>query len=480
MAVGGCFIGLLTCVAAEMQLKWLVVYLLGIIFVTVFSLCKQKTKVALGAFVFFLPLFVMKKFYSTEFLLIAGGPSSAGIFLYDIPLIFLLASFIAERIHRRDSATHLPVVLGPFILFVVWSGFSIANSIKPNLAVIELLWMLKMGVILILLANLIKNRNDLILVIVMLIAGLFLQELVTASQVYLKRWYTFTGDVETTTLQSTSNPDTFRAGGTVGWHNVQAAYYALLVPLTAGLYFGVKSRKIRFVLLGIVLGGILSTAFTFSRNGYLSLGLALATVTFFAWRKRFINRTMLLFATWLIIATVGIIMLIMGRTVIERIKSKVAIDLRFETIKIALNMIKEHPFLGIGLNNFSLAMPQEEYAPEGISELQQTYIGGEFYGIAVHNKFLLIASQTGIPCLGFFLLVIYLAYRYAGKLLKSQQLFFCTLGLGMVATLTGAVTNMLFDIYNSDLLITVFWVLIGLIFAAHRVMQEEEMDLREE
>jgi O-antigen ligase len=474
IAFGGCIIGFITCIAAGMELRWFVVYLLAVLLLLIFMVSKQRKRVSLALFVFFLPLFVTKKIYSSEYTMLTGGPSSLSIFLYDIPLMILLFHFVIDRIFRRDISLHVPAVFIPMVMYIIWSGISIINSAEPILTLLEFAWLLRMALILILIVNVIKDRKDLILVVSLLMAGLFIQEIITFIQVYLKTWFTFTGDVAHTVLESTANPGTFRAGGTVGLHNVQASYYVLLLSLATALFFKNRSARLKYALLFVILLGILSIILTYSRNGYISLAVAMAVVTFLAARKKMISIKYLIYSAWFFILIVFLIIPLGGENVINRIKSKAAIKPRMETVEIAFRMIGKYPVLGVGLNNFSIVMVDDDYSPYGISDLQQAYIGGEYFRNVVHNKYLLVASETGIVGLAFFLWMHYIIFSASFKLLKKKDRFFWAIGAGMTGALIGASIQMLFSIYNADILISVFWVLVALTFAAYKVSLNEE------
>jgi putative inorganic carbon (HCO3(-)) transporter len=465
----GCLTGFITCLAAGMQLKWFIAYLIGISMVITLALSSQQRRLALGLFILFIPFFIAKRIFSSQYPMITGGPSSIGLFLYDIPLTFLLVLFVKERVLRRNSSFYIPKVFFPFFLYIIWSGVSIINSIEPLLTLIEFIWLCKMAIILILVVNLIKDRNDLLLVFSLLLVGLFIQEIITFSQAYLKIWYTFGGDIEATTFQTATQKEVFRAGGAFGPHNVQSAYYALLIPLAMGLFFSIRTRRLKFVLVLLILGGLYSLTLTYSRNGYLSVASAIVVIVFLAWRKNVLNWKHLMVGVWLLITVGGLIIPIWGGDFIDRITSFKAIEPRWEGVKIALNMIRNHPLVGVGLNNYAIAMADRNYTPEGISSLQQAYFQGQYFATVVHNKYLLVTSETGMMGLGIFLWTLYIVYSYAFRLLASEKTFYWAIGTGMVGALVGASIQMLFDIYNADLLITLFWVLVGLTFASYKI-----------
>lgn len=477
LIIGGSTIGFMTCLAAGLQLKWFTVYLMAFLLMLVFAVTKQRKNLALGLFIFFLPFFVTKKIFSSEFTMLVGGPSSLSIFLYDIPLAILLCYFLSDKVFKRDSSLYIPAVLPPLLLYIIWSGISVINAARPILTFIEFVWLWRTAIILFLLVNIIKDRKDLILVITLLIAGLFLQEVITFIQAYLKKWFTFTGDVAHTMLESTARPDTFRAGGTVGLHNVQASYYVLLLSLTTGIFFANFKSRLKYILLFIILCGILSVILTYSRNGYASLSVSLAIVAILAVRKKIIKIRYFILGTWLLIFIILMIIPLGGQNVINRIKSKAAIEPRIETVKIAFRMVGKHPISGVGLNNFAIVMADKDFSPYGISDLQKAYLGGEYFRTVVHNKYLLVASETGTVGLIFFLWMHYIIYSFSFKLLKSKDWFYWGIGAGMAAALTGALIQMHFDIYNADLLVAIFWALVALTFSAYKISLCEENNL---
>ena len=477
LLIGGAggFVGLATSAAAGMPLKWIIAYLFGALLVLLFCLWRDSRRLALGLLVFFAPFFLGKQLFSSGYPLMTGGPSSLGVFLYDLPLMFLVFYLIVQWVLGRDRSVYLPAAFVPMVIYILWNVISLTNATEPVLTLIELVWQVKMLLVLLVVVNLVRDRRDLMLMIGVLLVGLVVQELVTFSQAYLGIWYSIGGDVETSTLSGGGESGQFRAGGTLGPHNVQAAYYVLLISLAAGMYFGLQSRRVRLALVLAILGGIYAVALTYSRNGYLCLAVVLGAVGLMAGRKKLLYKRHLVMGGWLLISVAIAIVLVMGDSLFSRIRSTEAFAPRLEGIRIATNMISQHPITGVGLNNYSLAMRDDVYAPSGLSSMQQTYFGGEYFSTVVHNKYLLIAAQTGIVGLGLFLWILYIIYAHAFELFRDPRGFYGGMGMGMVAALVGANIGMLFDIYNSDLLITVFWILTGLIFVGHKISLEEKV-----
>jgi O-antigen ligase len=97
--------------------------------------------------------------------------------------------------------------------------------------------------------------------------------------------------------------------------------------------------------------------------------------------------------------------------------------------KVAVEMIKKQPLLGVGYQNFVLAM--DEYSPMPIKPYQHQ---------PVHNIYLLVASETGILGLAAFLLFLFFVLRSA---LKS----FTPLKIAALAVFAGFLFIGFFDHY---------------------------------
>jgi O-antigen ligase len=78
----------------------------------------------------------------------------------------------------------------------------------------------------------------------------------------------------------------------------------------------------------------------------------------------------------------------------------------------ALNIIRHHPWLGIGFTNYVLVAPRYDISAEGISY---------HFPRPVHNEFLLIAAELGIPALLLFLTILLVIFRYLLSLGRAKD-----------------------------------------------------------
>lgn len=142
----------------------------------------------------------------------------------------------------------------------------------------------------------------------------------------------------------------------------------------------------------------------------------------------------------------------------------------FET---SFHMIKQHPFLGVGVNTFShnyqqyklrdaIFDPGDEHVPD-----QKWY---------AHDSYLQMTAETGIPYFLVFVGLIFTLFRKGIMFYRGRQddlLRICSLGLmmGLLAFLIHGVTET--NLYNPKIAV-LFWFEVGLLMAVVRVGKEAD------
>ena len=135
------------------------------------------------------------------------------------------------------------------------------------------------------------------------------------------------------------------------------------------------------------------------------------------------------------------------------------LDERMNLMKIAWNIIKDHPIIGIGISTYGDRY--KAYIPD---ELMNTWV------YAVHNQYLLIWAETGtlgIRCIfvWFLLGVIKKAIRCA----KRKNDLLAPLSLGFLLGFVTILLDMFWGIYVSEQAILYIWLFAGIIAAMERV-----------
>ena len=140
---------------------------------------------------------------------------------------------------------------------------------------------------------------------------------------------------------------------------------------------------------------------------------------------------------------------------------------RMNIYRTSLNMIKAHPFIGVGVNTYCLNY--QKY------KIKETYgfTGNAMY--YAHNIFLHMAAEIGLIGLIIFLWLLVALFKLRVKFYRSCDSDFlkiCSLGIvaGIIAFLINGLTES--NLYYSKVA-TLFWYQIGLFLRLSRFKKEK-------
>ncbi len=220
-----------------------------------------------------------------------------------------------------------------------------------------------------------------------------------------------------------------------------AGYLALVIPLGIGLFISRSSLQEK-ILLGIVVLTMLWALFlTLSWGGILSLILALFFIFLILLKK----------AKWFI-PILLILLLLLGIASFhsEDLYSKVT--LRLYNWRSAIEIVKDHPFLGTGIGTFATVYPRYKF-PQA-NEVHYA-----------HNWYLQVASEMGILGLGALFWLLAILIKGGIKTLrsekeKSQRALLAGLLAGGFAFLFHNLIDM--DAYVPEIAL-LWWAMVGLV-----------------
>jgi hypothetical protein len=200
-----------------------------------------------------------------------------------------------------------------------------------------------------------------------------------------------------------------RASGTFPHANIFGGFLFCTLLNTFYLYFTSAHKKM--LLLGIFLQ-IPALVLSFSRSALIAF--CITTLLWFFFQFRYRRKAVLQLACILFsLAALCLFLLypqLSARGGIFNYNKLVqgADAERVLYQKIAVDMVKEHPLLGIGLNNFQIESPR--FSPEGA-----------LLASRVHSIYLLLAAETGLIGMSFFLLFLFSILRHARCALQTQE-----------------------------------------------------------
>ncbi len=255
---------------------------------------------------------------------------------------------------------------------------------------------------------------------------------------------------------STEFGNFLRVYGTMPHANILAAF---LVLGFAGLtYVFMKSRN-KFVLapMFVIFSGLF---LTFSRSGWIIfIFFASALLVYGLLSKNLRSRAFLLVGA--VVSFVIFLVLIFGSLTTARSSfstTEPSVTYRIDYDLIALNLIRSHPWLGVGAGNEIIGgLRGGFYQKEGLTESWQWQ--------PIHNIYLLIASDAGLLGLASFLVFLWsVFYPLMNSFWRERKnelgldLFFpLILGLGWL--FFGLVDHFFWDLESGSLM---FWTTLGI------------------
>jgi len=235
-------------------------------------------------------------------------------------------------------------------------------------------------------------------------------------------------------------------------YNSYAGYLVVVLPLILGFLLENDFRGLKAAGLSVFsLLAVFTFVLTFSRGGWLALTCAFIFMAFVS-RKHLIRL--------LPILCLVAIFLFFYPPVQERVLfsfSTTGDNNRFRYWTTALQMIKAHPLLGIGLGTFM----------GKFSEYSSVLLSPAY----AHNCYLQIWAETGMfsffSFIGFVGAIVYLGIR---KLFDSRN----SLLLGLLSGVVGFLVQSFFEVNLYSLRLAVlFWIWVGLVSACVYRKQEE-------
>ncbi len=135
---------------------------------------------------------------------------------------------------------------------------------------------------------------------------------------------------------------------------------------------------------------------------------------------------------------------------------------RITLMRLAWQMIQDHPLFGVGANNFPVAIFH--------------YLTPEFDGTwiySVHNKLLLVWSEAGLFALLAFVWFLVATLRYGLRATRSSDPVLAPLAAGFLAAFAGQIVHMQVDPFRSRSEIQMLCVMCGLLAAMDRIRRQE-------
>jgi putative inorganic carbon (HCO3(-)) transporter len=377
--------------------------------------------------------------------LIAGLPweskldyPSATVTVLAFIRVVLPALFLLRALVRRDRLI-LPPFLAPFAVFLLLTMLSLMVSPNPGEGVVKTLRYLLFGTSLFVAIQMLGDRKTLLRAIRVLA--------ISAAGASIYALVGFLGGQLTRAAGPVADPNDF--GDLIG----------AIVPLT--LFLFVEDRKWR-ALWGLVLAALLAaTLGSLSRGALVGLGGLLV----WGILTRRVSAVALLGAATLIATILVLAFALFGSVVKERVSGRERITSSSAAARIvfweaAANMSVDHPLLGVGPERFDAE--REKYlhgTPIALESRVSTSSQVREIVRSVHNSYLEVAAENGIPAALAFILFLLSVWGSLRSFLTARVDRFDDQGRRLAAALQGMlIMAVLSGFFVSGELESSFWL----------------------
>jgi putative inorganic carbon (hco3(-)) transporter len=383
-----------------------------------------------------------------------GWTNEIMLSISDISFLLLVPSILFKEGFIRNSRR----MIMPIALFTGACLLSVLNSTWIRMTIFQVVMLIQCAVLYgLVLYNALETEEDLFFVIKCFSVSLLVQGFFGVAQFVTGReldyFSTGPGIGELWTLASGSGIR--RAVGTVGRANGFAEYVSPLLMIAITMFLWGRKSRLFYGMTCIL--ALLALVFSFSRGGWIGFLPAFIILTFILSKKGIVQ----IGKVRLVWAAILLVTLIFLPQISERIfgDDANAAGSRIPLIKIAFNMIAEHPITGIGTNTFRSVI--RNYMA-GIDE-STTYLH------VVHNQYLLVFAEAGIIGLLSFLWLMYSFFRESIWCVRNENTLPQLIGVATLAGYVAMSVHMLVDMYSSLLANSLMFAFFAVSSAANRI-----------
>jgi hypothetical protein len=139
-----------------------------------------------------------------------------------------------------------------------------------------------------------------------------------------------------------------------------------------------------------------------------------------------------------------------------------ALESRVLLADMALTIIRANPFAGVGFGDYNRAA--FEYAAPLFATVTADYQIA-LHQLVVHNHFLLLAAELGIPAMLLFVYLLWRFVRLPWPLSRWQDHGSFAIAIGLSAAVVGEALFFNSDNYYADIRVYLFWLAAGVLQA---------------
>lgn len=392
--------------------------------------------------------------------------------LFDIALFSLITGWLYQLWIKTDPIRiYFPrpwtLVLAALLAINLFSALVIARDSFYSFSLIYM--QLKCYLIVFFIANFIRDTHSLRILGYAFASILIIQGVIVIEQLFLGVIFTAELLGRQVNLESAAGLDTInRAAGTLGHPNNMAMYLDLIIPWVGFQLIQEKSALRRVYLAIALFLGLFAVLSSGSRGAWLGLSIGSFIAIMIWYRRQGKSPIVALFSLTIVVSVLFSVLFAASDTFRTRLTSddRGAALVRVPLMEVASEMIQANPIEGVGVANYTAEMAFYDRTTINVASI---------YDQPVHNTFLLIAAETGLPSLALFIAVIFFALRTAYLLTGAKTGEFSALGFGMLASLIAWVIHNQVN-HTSPFTDSTLWLFFGMLLAAqNQLIRQQNM-----
>jgi len=453
----GTLLGFSTLVALERSLGLALVLLPLLALVCLMATAASPKRLLLALIVLEIPLQIDVNLGYRTYAAVLPAIGGLNVSLTTACLAVLYASWLAEVLARASPPPRgLARLSLPVCAYTAFAALSIHVARDPELSVYEVVLLLQALLLFVYVVHVVKTADDVMLIATLLTAGLAMQGAIMIAL----RAIGHSVDVATIFARIDAN---MRVGGTVGSPNVAGGYICLLLPLALGLFQARPGRAVERLAIAAIGLGLVGLVLTFSRGGWLGTIAALGIFFGMAVRRRWVSAKLVVVT---LLTALAVLMLFRDPIAARLVQDDAgAAYARVPLMKLAMRVIGDHVFTGVGVNNFGIVARSAYVTPE---------FGGEWIA-TVHNKYLLVWAEAGLGALLAFLWFLGATLARGRRVWRGGDRRLAPIALGIAAGVIGNMIHMTVDLYHSRPQVQLLWLVAALV-ASMIVMIQRDAD----
>jgi O-antigen ligase len=292
------------------------------------------------------------------------------------------------------------------------------------------------------------TSRDVILIVRWMLIGLILQ-----SMLMLAQGTGVLGEFRLLGLKAASSEfaGDNRPSGSFGAPNAAASYLCMTMAMALGTLSTTVWRTGRNLAIVGLAVGLPALLLTLSRGGWVAFAVS-AIAILLSCGNRLPRIRIATFVAIGVMVAIPFLGTVEARLFGDDHGSATG---RMPLNQLALTMIQDHPFSGVGANNFATAV--DSYLAHGFPSDGWLYV--------VHNTYLLVAAETGVVGLAALLWLLFAIITQAKARWAAGDSWTGPVALGSMAAVVGLMVQMLFEPFRDGAPIQLLWLCAGLVAA---------------